>query len=178
MPDRTRAPALGRLMVLLAYCLLGALIVVRATQVRGLEALTCEPLIAILTVGSHHTMAVGDVVYFGLQSSAAVGLQITNECSTAVLIIPFLLIMGGVGLRPTVRVSRVVLATLAGIGMLLAVNVIRIGGIGWATYHWGTTDGYRWSHLVIGSLLALAGFALSVLVALRILVRGGDRVAR
>ncbi len=177
MPEALRLPRMARVLVLLAYCAAGVLMVVRAKEVRAFEALTCEPLIGLLTVGRDNTAAVGDVVYFGLHTSAAIGLQITNECTTAVLVIPFLLIMGAMALRSSVPVWRVVLATLIGVGMLLAVNIIRIGGIGWATYHWGTTTGYRVSHLVVGSLFALAGFALSVMAAFRILLRGGDRVA-
>jgi exosortase/archaeosortase family protein len=175
MPDTTRLRTAGAVLFLMACIALSVLMVLHGKDVRGFEARACQPLVGLLTTGLHSTIAVGDVVFFGLSSSDTVGLQITNECTTAVLIVPFLLIMGCVALRRSVALTRVLVATVFGVAMLIVVNVIRIGGIGWATYHWGTTTGYQVSHLVVGSLFALAGFALSVIVAIRYLVRGGNR---
>jgi exosortase/archaeosortase family protein len=178
MRDLRRLRTLGGVVCLLVYAGASMLLVLRAAQVRGLEARACLELVGLLTTGLHTTSAVGDVVYFGLRTHDTIGLRITNECTTAVLVIPFLVIMGCLALRSSVALSRVLLATLLGVVMLILVNVLRIGGIAWATYHWGLATGYEVSHLVVGSLFALAGFVLSVMVTFRFLVRSGNPAAR
>jgi exosortase/archaeosortase family protein len=149
--------------------LLAVLLVVENQAIRTVEARCARPLVGLLTPGGG-SLAVGDVIFFGLGTRDPVGLRITTGCTTVVLLAPFLLIMAAIAARSPVPVTRVVSAATVGSALLVAVNLIRLTGIAWATSVWGLTHGFEISHFLVGSLVAVAGFAGALVVALRLLV--------
>ena len=152
---------------------LAVLLVVENEAVRTFEARCAGPLVGLLT-GSGGSRAVGDVVFFGLGTKDALGLKISTGCTTVVLLTPFLLIMAAIAARSPVPVARVVAAATVGSGMLVAVNVIRLTGIAWATSVWGLAHGFEISHFLVGSIFAILGFAAALVVSVRLLVGGAD----
>jgi hypothetical protein len=58
--------------------------------------------------------------------------------------------------------------------MLVAVNLIRLTGIAWATSIWGLTDGFEISHFLAGSIFAIVGFAAALVISVRLLVGRAD----
>lgn len=154
---------------LLVAC--GGLLIVANDAFRSLEARCAQPVVALATGST--SGAVRDVVFFGLGTDHSTGLRITTGCTTAGLLVPFLLVMAAIVAKSTVPVVRVLVVTALGALMLLAVNVLRLTVIAWATSMWGLGDGFEISHVLIGSILAVAGFAGTLVVSVRLLVRGG-----
>lgn len=115
-----------------------------------------------------------DVVVFGLGTDHSAGLRITSGCTTAGLLVPFLLVMAAIVAKSTIPVIRVLVVTAAGALMLLAVNILRLTVIAWATSVWGLDHGFEISHVLVGSILALTGFAATLVISVRLLVRGGN----
>ncbi|QGN58686.1 hypothetical protein GKE56_13280 [Nostocoides sp. HKS02] len=152
---------------------LAVLLVVENEAVRAFEARCAGPLVGMLT-RTGASRAVGDVVFFGLGTKDALGLKITTGCTTVVLLAPFLLIMAAIAARSPVPVARVAAAATAGSAMLVAVNVIRLTGIAWATSVWGLAHGFEISHFLVGSIFAILGFAAALVVSVRLLVGGAD----
>jgi exosortase/archaeosortase family protein len=70
----------------------------------------------------------------------------------------------------SLSLRRQFVAVLAGAALILVVNMIRVAGIAWATWHYGIT-GYDYSHVFVGSAFSLVGFVGAMLIALWILVR-------
>lgn len=162
-----------------------ALIIFDNAAFRALEARSARPLVGLL-VRSGGSRAVGDVIFFGLGTNGAVGLRITTGCTTAVLLVPFLLVMAAIAAKSTAPVTRVLTATIVGSAMLIAVNLIRLAGIAWATARWGLTQGFEVSHFLVGSIFAIVGFAGALVLSVRLLVgsahaggaQAGDRRRR
>ncbi|HEV7195231.1 MAG TPA: hypothetical protein VGN19_04760 [Pedococcus sp.] len=152
---------------------LAALLLVENDAFRSLEARGARPLVGLLT---HHgtSRAVGDVIFFGLGTRDALGLKITTGCTTVVLLVPFLLIMAAIAAKSPVPATRVVAAATVGSAMLVAVNLIRLTGIAWATSIWGLTDGFEISHFLAGSIFAIVGFAAALVISVRLLVGRAD----
>jgi exosortase/archaeosortase family protein len=112
-------------------------------------------------------------VYFALGTPRAFGLQITSECTSALLLIPLLVMMGSFAVFTRLSLRRQLVAVVAGTVLILAVNAIRVAGIAWATWKYGFNPGYNLSHVFVGSAFSLIGFVGAMLVALWILVRAG-----
>lgn len=96
------------------------------------------------------------------------GLQITVECTTLVLLTPVLLFSAAVLMFTRVTWPRWVLATLVGVVIVVIVNLIRIALIAFSTLWWDEA-GYEWSHVLIGTLVALVGLVGAALLMLRIM---------
>ena len=98
---------------------------------------------------------VGDVVYIGLNTPHVIGLRLTSECTSLLLMLPsvaaFSLYVSfwGVALR----------RAFAGLAVAIAVefgaNQARILMIAVSWWHWGSA-GFWVSHAVVGSVLSLA----------------------
>lgn len=174
------AVRLRRLPLGLAVILLGVVVLVRADVVRRLEANAAALSVGAVTGGSTEILAAPGSFAFGIGTPAAMGLRITSACSVAYLLGPFLIGFGLLSLVSRLVPHRLVAACLAGSAVLIAVNMLRITLIGWATYRFGLDTGYWWSHVVVGSVLAVSGFTGAVAVALLLAFRGrtSRRVAR
>ena len=98
------------------------------------------------------------------------GLQITIECTTLVLLVPLLVLLAALlMLMRRTRWSRWALGGLVGLVMVSVINLTRIAMITASTLLWDHT-GYEWSHIVFGSVLALIGNVATLVVMLRIIV--------
>lgn len=149
-----------------------ALLILQNASFRGFEARCARPIVGLVT-GAGSSSAVRDVVFFSLGTNHAVGLRITTGCTTVVLLVPYLLIMAAIVAKSTVPVTRILAATAIGAAMLVTVNVLRLTVIAWATSVWGLKRGFEISHFLVGSILALAGFAAAMVVSVRLLTLGG-----
>jgi exosortase/archaeosortase family protein len=132
---------------------------------------TVEARIAAVLAGPvmpGHSRSIGDVVLTGLGTRESIGLQITNECTVLLLIIPMLFIAGLIILFRRFRVHRVLFGLLMGLLVVVLTNQVRVLLIAWATQHYGFHPGYEVSHKLVGSVLAIFGFALGVLVMFRL----------
>jgi len=144
---------------------------------RHLEAKLITP-IAGAVVGSHGAVNSNALVYFALGTPRAFGLQITNECTSALLLIPLLVMMGSFAAFTGLGLWRELVALLVGAVIIIAVNALRVTGIAYATWQWGFDPGYNYSHVFVGSAFSLVGFVGAMLTALWILVRGDRKSAK
>ncbi|MEP7021553.1 MAG: exosortase/archaeosortase family protein [Pseudonocardiales bacterium] len=140
------------------------------TTFRKFEAMLATPITGLFT-GNHGAVRSDDIVFFALGTRRAFGLQITNECTSALLLIPLLVMMGAFTIFSRVPLRRDLLALAAGGLLMMVVNIFRVAGIGFSTYHWGLDPGYKYSHVFVGSAFSLVGFVGAMLVALWVLVR-------
>lgn len=145
--------------------------IVRDDWLRVAEARLFVPLVSLVT-GGHDAVAAGSIVWFARGTSRVFGLNITAECTTALLLIPLVAIITGFVVFSPLPLPRLLAALLLGSSLLLLVNAVRVAGIAWATWMWGEHPGYEYSHVFVGSAFALLGFVASLGVAAWILVRG------
>src|SRR6202020_3584937 len=83
------------------------------------------------------------VLWFGLGTTAAYGLDITPECSSALLIVP-LCGLGMLLLIPRrLAVSRVIRGLIVAGAVMVAGNLLRIGVIAVAVRYGGLGAGYQ-----------------------------------
>jgi exosortase/archaeosortase family protein len=142
---------------------------VRNGTFRTLEARMVTPLAGYAT-GHHEVSTNRSVIFFALGTPRVFGLQITSECTSALLLIPLLVMMGSIAIFTRFSVPRVLAALSAGAVLMLAVNVFRIVGIAWATWQYGYDPGYKYSHVFVGSACSLVGFVGAILAALWVLI--------
>lgn len=165
---RRRSPAgvvAGSVMIALAVWL-----VVQNDMFRAFEARMVTP-VAALVVGGRDPVRVSDTVYFALGTSRRFGLQLTDECTSALLLIPLLVMMGCFAIFSRLSLRRQLLAVLSGACLIVAVNIARTVLIAYSTWRWGIHSGYEYSHVFIGSAFSLVGFVGAMLLALWMLVR-------
>lgn len=168
--DQGRRSPAGIAAGLLMFVLAGWL-VVQNDMFRALEARAVTPL-AALVIGDGPAVRVNDVVYFALGTPRRFGLQLTDECTSALLLIPLLVMMGFFAIYTRLSLRRQLLAVFSGAALILAVNFARMVTIAFSTWEWGFNPGYEYSHVFVGSAASLVGFVGAVLLALWVLVRG------
>ncbi len=137
---------------------------------RRFEARLATPMAGFVT-GRHGAVTSDATVYFALGTPRAFGLEITHECTSALLLIPLLVMMGSFTIFSRVALHRQVLALAVGAALMLVVNILRVAGIAFATWKWGLGTGYKYSHVFVGSAFSLIGFVGAMLLALWMLIR-------
>jgi exosortase/archaeosortase family protein len=137
-----------------------------AARGRMVEARIAASLAGPVTEG--RSRSIGDVLLTGLGTRATMGLQITNECTVLLLIVPMLFIAGLIILFRRFPVHRVLFGLFAGVLVVTLTNQVRVLLIAWATQHYGFAPGYELSHKFVGSVLAILGFAVGTLVMFRL----------
>ena len=167
-PHRPRSR--GQLVAGLAMFAVAVWLAFEDRTFRHFEARLATPMTGFVT-GRHGTVTSNDLVYFALGTHRAFGLQITNECTSALLLIPLLVMMGSFTMFSRVPLRRQLLALAVGASLMMVVNVVRVSGIAWATWRFGFDPGYTYSHVFVGSAFSLVGFVASMLLALWVLVR-------
>lgn len=137
---------------------------------RSVEAAAGERSIKLVTDG--HTATIWDqaVTLFGLGTSHAMGLRITAGCSSALLILPLLLVGAGFMISQRSTIPRILAGTGIGAAVLIVTNQLRLCLIAWFSQQWGD-EGFGWAHTVVGSLLSLVGVAASVTALLLVAMR-------
>ncbi|WP_374009588.1 exosortase/archaeosortase family protein [Leifsonia sp. LS-T14] len=117
----------------------------------------------------HDVFAFQDQFVIKTDPSHYLGLQITIECTTLVLLVPTLLFAAVmIGLLPRVTWVRWAVGLAVGLALIVTVNLTRIAIIAFATLIWDH-DGYEWSHLVVGTVFALIGIVATLIIMLRIM---------
>jgi exosortase/archaeosortase family protein len=165
------APAImpTRLVPMAVLAGIAVLLVVFQHQFRDLEAVVAAHLCSVITP----TLAApgAPIVWFGLGTSNGFGLEITPDCSSALLIAPLCVL--GIGLMVPRKLSlrRVCAGLVVAAALLVAGNMARIGLIAEMIHLYGIGTGYQLGHLVFGSLLSIVCIAISM-VALTLIVTG------
>lgn len=97
-----------------------------------------------------------------------IALRVTVECTTLLIGVP-LTVVGAVILASTrVPWGRSVLGILAMWAIIFVVNLLRLVIIGWSTQTWGLDPGYEISHVFVGSVVGIIGYALGLAALLLI----------
>ncbi|MGF1430382.1 exosortase/archaeosortase family protein [Kitasatospora sp. LaBMicrA B282] len=121
---------------------------------------------------SETTAAVHTDLLVNIGYTRIVGVEVTQACSSALLVPPFLLMAAAVLLSAR-RTAREV---LGGLGLAAAIivvgNLVRLVLVALATVHYGRS-GYLWSHTLGGSVLSMITMIAALAAFLRHGVRGG-----
>lgn len=144
---------------------------------RSVEAALGEYVVGLTTTGTTSLDWDQAVTYFGLGTQHAMGLRITAGCSSAMLIIPLLLVGAGFMLSRRSTVARILAGTAVGAALLVLTNQLRFGLIASFSQKWGY-EGFGWAHTVVGSLVSLVGVAVSVTVLLLVAMRRREPLPR
>jgi exosortase/archaeosortase family protein len=163
---RTRrlvTPVRGFLALVIWTLMIGG--IAYAAAGRTVEARIAAVLAGPVMAGRSRSM--GDILLTGLGTRKPLGLHITNECTVFLLIVPMLFIAGLIILFHRFRIHSVLFGLVLGLIVVTVTNQIRVIGIAWATEHYGVGLGYELSHKFVGSVLAILGFSLGVLVMLK-----------
>lgn len=155
-----------RYLVGLGLLAAGSYFIIIQEQFRSLEAAVVTALLKPFLGAGVFQFA--DQFVIKLDSLHYLGLQITVECTTLVLLTPMLLFSAAVLMFTRVTWPRWVLATVIGFAIVAVVNAIRIALIAFSTLWWDEA-GYEWSHILIGTLVALLGLVGAALLMLRIM---------
>ena len=140
-------------------------------QFRHLEAVVAARIYRMFTPVLAASRA--PILWFGLGTGAAYGLDITPDCSSALLIVP----LCGLGLLLLIprrlAVSRIAKALIAAAVVMVAGNLLRIGIIAIAVRLGGLGAGYQLGHLILGSIVSIIGIGIALSLLTIILVRRG-----
>ena len=140
-------------------------------QFRHLEAVVAARIYRMFTPVLAASRA--PILWFGLGTGAAYGLDITPDCSSALLIVP-LCGLGMLLLIPRrLAVSRISKALIVASVVLVSGNLLRIGVIAIAVRLGGLGAGYQLGHLILGSIVSIVGIAIALTLLTVILVRRG-----
>lgn len=133
---------------------------------RRVEAMIAEWSIHAVLGLNAQLSETGTTLTVGAGSHTIFSLNVTFACSVVLLLIPFMLT--GAALLGTGRATlmRTLPAVVVGAIALLAINAARMVVIARMTHADGL-DGFGWSHTVYGSLLVLAGLALTLVAFVR-----------
>jgi exosortase/archaeosortase family protein len=160
MSPSRRAPRLGAGGLFVA---LGILVLAFNGRIRAVETRLSAHLAAVVT-GTRTAAVPGTHTFYWLVGTLhMIGLLITSDCTSAILIGPLLFVAGFLSLGGRVPLSRLVPGAALAAAVLFAVNLLRLAAITWATYHFGMA-GFTWSHTLLGSVLTLAALVGALVV--------------
>jgi exosortase/archaeosortase family protein len=147
-----------------------------SSLIRGFEAWLAIHVIAAGTGAYTGALPARALVWFASGNQFAIALQVTSECTVALLMIPFLLLTAWlVWLKNPLIWPMTALATA--VTMLIAVNQLRILTIVWFILGMGDQRGFYWGHTVIGTLITIFGLLATFFVFIMLALRKG-RVRR
>lgn len=162
--ERLVTPVRGLLALAIWTTMVGG--IVYAARGRAVEARVAAALAGLVTPG--RSRSIGDVILTGIGTRGPMGLKITNECTVLLLIVPMLFIAGLIVLFRRFPLHNVLFGLLMSVFVVTLTNQMRVVLIAWATQHYGFGLGYELSHKFVGSVLAIFGFALGMLVMFRL----------
>ena len=163
------------------YLTIAVLLAIAAGLVVFLNAYrTAEVLLAGIIIGlasSYGTAVdtVNQVVYFNLGGQFPLGLKMTPECTSALLVLPLVVVAAVmIFLRPQI-VRRVLTSLLIATVALVIVNQLRMlllfGLVNWL----GTDRGYYWGHTLLGSLVSIIGGAIALVLFVWLATKGARK---
>ncbi|WP_269928692.1 exosortase/archaeosortase family protein [Kocuria massiliensis] len=144
--------------------LLGASIFAIGYPWRQIEAHIAGYLFSPVIPGGIYTFM--DTAYFtqrGQGRNSTVGIQITTECSSFVIVAILLVLVAATIIFTKTSSSRGIVAAAIGSFLIFCVNIARLGIIFVSTNIWGIGSGFEISHVFVGTAFALVGFIASLL---------------
>ncbi|QKT09747.1 exosortase/archaeosortase family protein [Rhodococcus sp. W8901] len=144
------------------YALIIVMLLIRQPQFRAWEA----GLAALLNglVGAPTKWVRGsDTFYVGIGTNKVFALELVTGCSTALLILPMLLLAAIYLHFGRVRLLHMTIGLVISCVAMLSVNMIRLVVVGVYTVHNGRS-GFEMAHTIIGSLIVLAGGCTTLVV--------------
>lgn len=174
---RTSGLTIVRLVICLGSIALAAVAIKESMRVRIFEAWLAGHILP--TIGSIHAGAVPDapIVWFAATSHRYLGLLVTNDCTVAFLMVPFLLCTAwNIWRQP--GVARPPLALALALALLLGVNQVRIMTIAWLVRGLGISSGFYWGHTLVGSMITIFGVVLIFIFYILFLTAGRRGRAR
>lgn len=171
---RRAAAHLLRTVLGLSFLALAGSVVANPLSYRSWETAFAVPFAGLVTPGSVLHSPGRDVFVVGADTPRFWTFQLTAECTSAILIVP-LLAIGGLLLVATRRfaVWQVLRAVAVTAAIVLAVNVVRLMGIAWASMTWDDS-GYQASHTFVGSGFSFVGFCFALVLGARSLLSHGS----
>jgi exosortase/archaeosortase family protein len=143
------------------------LIMIFQYQFRHLEAVTAATIYNLVTPSLAATKA--PVIWFDLGTAHGFGLLITPDCSTALLLVPLLMLGMALVLPVRLGLRRVLGALATAAAVLVLGNLLRIGVIAVAVIVGGPGIGYQVGHLVIGSAISVVFIGISLIMMIFII---------
>lgn len=104
-----------------------------------------------------------DIFYVGIGTNRVFALQLVTGCSTALLILPMMLLAAVYVHFGRVRLIHMTIGLALSSVTILIVNMVRLVVVGVYTVHNGRS-GFELAHTIIGSLIVLAGGAATLLL--------------
>lgn len=126
------------------------------------------------------TGAAGDTVWTGIGTPAMLGMRLTTQCSTTVLLVPLCLLGAAltVGLRRS-PAWRIALGVAAALAVAVAANQLRLALLV-VLWRWQGQGGFDLGHRYLGSVEVIVLFGVSMYFMVRVATGGrrtGARVA-
>lgn len=142
---------------------------------RTAEVILSGRIIRLLSPYQTYVDTNRQIVYFGLGGPDPLGLKMTPECTSALLVLPLAVVAAVmIFLRP--QIGRRVLISL-GIATiaLIIVNQLRMlllcGLVSW----FGTDHGYYWGHTLLGSIVSVFGGAIALVLFVWLSTKDGRK---
>ncbi|MFK4299739.1 exosortase/archaeosortase family protein [Arthrobacter sp. GAS37] len=169
------SPALRTFRWLLGLGLLAgvAFLFVNATEFRTTEARVLASWLNPLINGGVRPHDTHFLVY--LPGHQLIAFDITMECTALLLVSPLAVVSALMLMFTRVGSLRAICAFAVSAIVTFVINQLRLGLIAWTTQTWGMDFGYAIGHRFIGSLIALAAFALGFLILLWITLKPNKR---
>lgn len=117
-----------------------------------------------------NAQAIGISILFP-QGQRWIGIDITPGCASALLLVPFIFITGGILIAGRLRPGRALATLGVVVAIVLLTNQARLAAISGAMREWGLQTGYARGHILIGTLVSTFGVAVGVVVFLVALTR-------
>jgi exosortase/archaeosortase family protein len=149
----------------LALIALAIFLMVQQDAFRTVEAHVTAWVVQFFTSGG--TASVGSVVYYGLGTHQVNGLLITTLCSTVVLVSPLLALAGIMLVLPRFTIRDVGQGLGVALALVTLCNFMRYALTALAMQAWGQ-QGFDLLHHWLGSVLVILGFAVAIILLLRI----------
>jgi exosortase/archaeosortase family protein len=166
-------PEIARRLAASLLCSGLAVIVFRESRlIRGFEAWLASHVIALGTGAYTGALPARALVWFTSGNQFAIALQVTSECTVALLMIPFLLLTAWLVWMKNPLIWPMT-ALAAAVTMLIAVNQLRILTIVWFILGMGDQRGFYWGHTVIGTLITIFGLLVTFFVFIMLALRRG-----
>ncbi|MGH3439154.1 MAG: exosortase P [Sciscionella sp.] len=171
----TSAPSTPRptKFLVLALLAVAACLVIFLRAYRTVEIVVAGTITGLLASSTGtYIDAANQTFYFGLGGPSPLGLRMAPECTSALLILPLVLVAAVmIFLRPRIA-KRVIISLAIAAVVLFVVNQLRllllVGLVDW----FGTSTGYYWGHTLLGSIVSVFGGAIALVLFVWLSTRG------
>jgi exosortase/archaeosortase family protein len=172
MRPSTALPRIGRVAITAALAAAGISVVLANRSIRSVEAVLGAAITGVAT--GTDTVSVWEThsFYWSAGTSEMFGLRVSSECTAAFILGPLLIVAAAFSIGRRISLRRLAAGTGAVVILVLVMNTLRLGLVGWATQRYGTDPGYRWSHTIGGSMVSVIGLVIACVVFVAVTFRG------